>query len=177
MTPPSNTFSHLEIHEPADSSDPSEHPIKTKSTPTQEKRTVTFELEDLEAEVNFGIWCLLSDLRDLRSKVRALWKDYSDSKISFSAATTTMIMAIHLARFAEHEFLFATESLIQSTLFLPIWNFKLLASAMMFGCAHPITRITRLCSHTAPASIYPTMLLLTCSVLEPGLRLSLFNIL
>ena len=71
---------------------------KKKGPPAQLK----FELQQPDDEV-FATWCFLTDLRDLREQVRAVWADFKTGKVTFGAASMITDVSFHILKHAERE--------------------------------------------------------------------------
>lgn len=88
-----NLFEHLDLEEPKENDAQSWLPAQLQSPKTP---TDTYEIEILEEDIKFTIFCFLKDATDIRLFVRRTWRQYRDGRITLETAALTMNSAISL---------------------------------------------------------------------------------
>lgn len=96
-----NIFSCLQVEEPSTT------PLGSAPTPrlTVVSSNITFELETSEEETTFAVWCLLTDLYDIRAAIGEMWRDHKAGYISFAAAAITTDVGFSIVKRTEADFL------------------------------------------------------------------------
>ncbi|KAK5138221.1 hypothetical protein LTR08_004917 [Meristemomyces frigidus] len=99
----SSRFAQLEVEEPSESplgAEPYRRPAQDELA--QLTDCATLDVDD-GAEKEFAIWCLLEDLYELRTYLRATWSDYATGTLSFVTASAVTDFAFSMMRQADRD--------------------------------------------------------------------------